>query len=813
MPRTAATIAVVMALLLARAPAGSADSTERTAAGEAPAGAVVVEGPARFEVLTRTLIRTEYASDGRFEDRTTFNVIDRHLPRSPFVTHREGGWRVIRTPALTLRYRLGSGRFTPGNLVVTVAVSGHPVIAHPWPDPSGPPAAPSHNLGGWYRSLDRWTYDHDPACPTRALGPACRAALPPLHDGLLSTDGWYLLDDTQTALWRPGSWPEPRSPRAGPYQDGYVFGYGHDYRVALGDLARLTGPAPLLPRWMFGVAYSGCCGPDQSDDESSVVPGFRAEQVPVDTLIVDTQWKTSTPAQPSTNETYGWEWNPRSFPRPQQFLDWAHAQGIRTALNVHPAIMEVDPRFAEAAGIAGGLVAGGRGADGWNWSDPHHARSYLWLHQPFERQGVDFWWLDWCCERQSQVAMPGLTPDSWVNQLYAEDRIRHDLRGFVLSRIGASWQRWLETYPSGAWADHRSAVHFTGDTWSTWNTLAYESTMTAREGNLGIPYVSHDIGGYLGAPGRQDGRDTDDLYARWVELGTFQPVLRLHGTGARLPWQYGAAARAAADAFLRLRDELMPYLYTTAREAYDSGIPMVRGLYLDDPDEPLAYRFDQEYLLGDELLVAPVTAPGEVASTPVWFPPGEWVDLFTGRHHRGPATESLDSPLDRIPAFVRAGSVLPMTPRSDRLGVQPAARTLLRVYAGGAGSYSIYDDAGEGLGYLDGEYARTLVRHDERFGAERITIGAAQGSYPTQAAERAFTVDLVGVSEPSGVRVEQAALAPIAAGAAGPGWWYDAVARTVHVTLPPTSTHRGVDILVEAGGIDLPTGGRQALSP
>jgi alpha-glucosidase (family GH31 glycosyl hydrolase) len=117
------------------------------------------------------------------------------------------------------------------------------------------------------------------------------------------------------------------------------------------------------------------------------------------------------------------------------------------------------------------------------------------LHQPFERQGVDFWWLDWCCERPSQVTMPGLTPDAWVNHLHADDLARRNLRGFVLSRIGASWQDWSGAYPSGAWADHRDAVHFTGDTWSTWNTLAFESAMTAREGNAGLPYVSHDIGG------------------------------------------------------------------------------------------------------------------------------------------------------------------------------------------------------------------------------------------------------------------------------------------------------------------------------
>jgi alpha-glucosidase (family GH31 glycosyl hydrolase) len=785
----------VAAVFVAAALAGAGfPARALPAAGAAEQSRMVVDGPARFEVLTPTLIRLEYASDRRFEDGTTFTVVTRDFPVPPFRTTVEEGWRVVRTAALTLRYREGSGPFRPQNTSITLAVDGRPVVAHPWPDPAAPGGA-AHNLGGWQRSFDIWSYRQRYACtPPAARSPGCRAALPPLHDGLLSTDGWYLLDDTHTALWTPGAWPRPRPRHAGATQDGYFFGYGHDYRLGLHELAQLTGPAPLPPRWMFGVLYSGCCIHSEADYERQVVPQFHTERVPLDAVIIDTQWKTSTPGHPpALADDDGWSWSPHFFPHPQQFLDWAHAQGVHVALNVHPTIEDVDPKFAEAARTAGGLIRGEDGEFGWNWADPRHVVSFSALHSPFTRQGVDLWWLDWCCDRASRVAMPGLTPDAWIDHLYADELTAGGARGVVLARIGSSTQRWADTYPSGAWADHRYAVHFTGDTWSTWNTLAFESLMTIREGNIGLPYVSHDIGGYLGPPPHRL-PDTDDLYARWVQFGAFQPVLRLHGVTPRLPWEYGAAARASADEFLQLRETLIPYTYTTAREAYDSGLPMVRGLYLDAPDDPMAYRFDQEYMFGDEMLVAPVVSPGAVASMPVWFPPGGWIDLFTGRAYRGPAVATVASPLHRMPVFVRAGAILPLQPGATSVG--SAATTLLRVFAGGDGSYRLYDDAGEGLGYTRGEDAWTPIIHEQHGADSDITVGAAQGTYPGQADERSLAVDLVGVDDPDGVRLGPAVLGRVGVGSSASGWWYDALTRTLHIGLGRVDTHRPVHLAV-----------------
>ena len=146
---------------------------------------------------------------------------------------------------------------------------------------------------------------------------------------------------------------------------------------------------------------------------------------------------------------------------------------------------------------------------------------------------MSFWWLDWCCD-SSTASDPGVTPDAWINHLYAQELVNQGQRGFVLSRTGSSYQNPDEVYPAGPWAGHTSTLAFTGDTWGTWNTLAFQAHLAADEASIDEPYVSDDIGSFLGQPpGIPSGgppSDDPDIYARWVQLGAFQPILRLHSS-------------------------------------------------------------------------------------------------------------------------------------------------------------------------------------------------------------------------------------------------------------------------------------------
>ena len=258
---------------------------------------------------------------------------------------------------------------------------------------------------------------------------------------------------------------------------------------------------------------------------------------------MDTDWK-------SPNQWNGSEWNPALFPDPQSFLSWAKSQGLEVILNVHASIADNEPQLAATQALAGGPLTGSTCFSGacqtWDWSHVAQAESYFALHQPYESQGVNFWWLDWCCDA-STASMPGLTPaDSWINHLYAMDLANKGQRGYALSRTGSSYQNPDQVYPAGPWSGHTSTLAFTGDTWGTWNTLAFQAQLSADEASIDQPYVSNDIGSFLGPPPGNP-QDDSDLYARWVQLGTFQPLLRLHSSaGHRLPWDYPAPAQTAA---------------------------------------------------------------------------------------------------------------------------------------------------------------------------------------------------------------------------------------------------------------------------
>ena len=721
-------------------------------------GQTVRAGHLRVQVLSPTLLRLEYAADDRFEDRPTFNAVDRAPGRTWFRAAAGRTDLVVRTSAVTLHYRLGSGPVTAANTTLDLTVGGRRTSVHP-----AFGAQRDDVLGGWYRGLDYYAGQ---------AGPVDQLAL---HPGMLDRDGWYLLDDTATAVRAPGDQLAARPARTGAYQDGYLFGYGHDYTRGLADLRTLTGPSVLPPEWAFGTWFSKYQAYSADDYRTQLLPAFAANRVPLDSLVMDTDWK-------APNAWAGWNWNSTLFPDPAGFLASLKAQGINPTLNVHAAISGADPRFAAAQATAKGKLAPAASSFApdpyrFDWGDPDQAAAFAQLHQPFEQQGVRQWWLDYCCD-DSTVSTPGVTPDSWVNELYRRDGVARGLRGFALSRIGSAFPAYTTVGASGPWAEHRSTVHFTGDTEATFATLAFAAAMTPAEASIGQSYVSHDIGSFAGK------HLSDDLYLRWVQLGAFQPILRLHSDhGDRLPWEYSAAVSGPAADFLRLRESLVPYLYTAARQNYDTGLPMTHALYLNWPEQDEAYRHDTQYMLGDSLLVAPVTTPGLSTTAPVWFPPGTWTDFFTGETFRGPATRTVGATPGHMPVYVRAGGILAQHAGDVNVAHQDPAALTLTAYPHASGTALVYEDAGEGLGYRSGQSARIPVRYTEgRHSA--LTVGPVVGGYPGAPATRHYTAVFAGVARPHVVT---------AAGKPAP-WTYDPATHRLTVTVPPAASGRAVTV-------------------
>ncbi|HEY3558688.1 MAG TPA: ricin-type beta-trefoil lectin domain protein [Kribbella sp.] len=880
------------------------------------ADGVITDGNARFEVLSPTLVRLEYAGDHAFQDATTFTAVNRDFPTPSYTTTvTPDGYREIRTASLTLRYRQGSGPFTRSNLSITPADSGRsasPVFpsycvssaaceaedalllgkAGTAYDHSGHtgsgfvagyekvgsgitvnvdvPAAGAYRLAVRYAnatggdgqnitrtlstrvngaaaprlslpptgSWDTWSTvtttvnlragmnavgvvysDGDTghvnldslavtsasdtgyqapdtgllttgygSGPTDTLGGWTRSldnpgGLPVLeHPGLLNRDGWYLLDDTRTALLNANHVVSPRPDHgAQPYQDGYLFGYGQNYKSALGDLNTLTGNANLLPQSAYGVWFSRFNAYTTADYQNTLLPKFRSTFTPLDWLVVDTDYK-------SPNTWDGWNWNPSLFPNPQAFMDWTRQQGLSVSLNVHPTISEDDPQFAQANATAGGLEPDPSAFTQYkphlfDWSKPAQLTAYLNLHKPFEQQGVRAWWLDYCSFCGASTASdPHVAPDNLINQAYADHAAGRGLRGFSFARIGGAEYGGIHaSYPIGPWSERRNTLQFTGDTPGGWEFLNFAVRYTADEAAAGLSNVSHDIGSFHGD------HLADDLYARWIQLGTFQPIDRLHSDHAdRLPWEYGAEADAGATRFLRLREALVPYTYTAARQANTTGVPIVRPMYLDYPALDAAYNASGQYMYGDNLLVAPITTAnsGGQGSTSVWVPPGTWTDYFTGTTYTGPATVTMTAPLSRMPVLVKAGGIV--TTRTDYVDNQVERvldRLTVNVAAGASGSYSLYQDAGEGTGYQRGESSTTALSWNDA--ARTLTIDPTAGSYPGAATARAYTLRLSNSAAPTAVMVDGRQLPETA-------WSYNSDSRTVTVTtdkLAVTSAH------------------------
>jgi glycosyl hydrolase family 31/ricin-type beta-trefoil lectin protein/uncharacterized protein DUF5110/carbohydrate binding protein with CBM6 domain len=862
---------------------------------------VVVDGHARFEVLTPTLIRLEYAGDDKFQDAATFNAVNRNMGVPAFTTTVANGFREIHTAGLTLRYKQSSGPFTAANTSVQVAgtnVTGAPAFpsycafgtacqaenglfgesastaydhqgysgsgflagfsatgsslvqdvsavpsagayqlsvryanalggdgqsvtrtlsttvdgavgptlslpvtgswdtwstasvavnvgagthtvrivrnatnsgnvnldsfavtpsgaAFPTPDQTllttGYGAGPKNALGGWDRSLD-----NPDAVPTAE------------HPGILNRDGWYLLDDTRTGT-RPTHGTQP-------YEDGYLFGYGQNYKQALADLNSLTGGAALLPQSAYGVWYSRYFAYTAADYQNSLLPTFRSTFTPIDWLVVDTDWK-------SPSQWNGWNWNTALFPDPQAFMTWTKQQGLSVSLNIHPSIANNDPKFATANAEAGGLIPDGGTQYRWDWSNPAHLKSYLDVHDSFEQQGVREWWLDYCTGcGGSRASDPHVAADNVINQAYADDATARGLRGFSFARIGGAEQGGIHSsYALGPWSERRNTMQFTGDTPATWDMLAFEARFTPDEAAAGLVNVSHDIGSFHG------GHLPDDLYARWLQLGTFQPVDRLHSDhGDRLPWNYTGAAAASAERFLRLRESLVPYTYTLARQANLTGVPITQPLYLNYPAQDAAYTHPQEYLYGDNVLVAPITTANDAAgngSVSAWIPPGTWTDYFTGTSYTGPATTTITAPLSRMPILVKSGGILVGRTDFVQNQQQPPAQLTFTVGAGADGSFSLYQDSGEGNGYRSGQSSSTPVTWNDA--GRSLTVGATTGTYPGAATARAYTLRLTNTGAPTAVSVDGAQLPETA-------WSYNTNMRTVTVTtasLPVGSAH------------------------
>jgi alpha-glucosidase (family GH31 glycosyl hydrolase) len=483
----------------------------------------------------------------------------------------------------------------------------------------------------------------------------------------------------------------------------------------------------------------------------------------------------------------GYSWNDVLFPYPELFLDRLHANHLRTSLNLHPAsgIQPWETSYPAMA-KAMGIDPASKQYVPFDITNKKFAENYfnLVLH-PLEKQGIDFWWLDW--QQEQNTKMAGVTPTWWINYVHFTDQEREGKRPLL-------FHRW------GGLGNHRYQIGFSGDTVSVWDSLAFQPWFTATAANVGYAYWSHDIGGHM--PGAVD----PELFTRWVEFGAFSPILRTHTTknpeSERRIWAYAEPFSSILRATFQLRYAMQPYIYTEARRTYDTGIAFLRPLYYDWPDANEAYDAKDEYLFGDEMVVAPVVSAGDkasgLASEKVWLPKGEWIEWPTGKHFNGPVSADRTFSVDQIPVYLKAGAIVPMQPEMQYTGEKSVDPLIVNVWPlkdGSKSSYTLYEDSGVAEQYQHGVFTRTPIHASQTGDTLRVEIGPVEGSFAGMLKARGYTLKLPADWPPASVAVNGVPLKQ--AGPAGKGGWnYEGNTLTTIIPVASLSTASKVTIVV-----------------
>ena len=588
--------------------------------GHAEDAAIIQGEKYRFTVLTEEMIRLEYCEDGKFEDRATQCVIDRKFKVPEYqVIDNEESLEII-TDKIHLVYN--KQKFTDYGL--SVQVRGNISVYHSiWH--FGEEAT---DLRGTARTLD----EADGAIE--------------LEHGIISRFGYGILDDSRSLVITEDGWVEPRKEDC---IDIYFLGYGHEYEHCLKDYYHLTGKTPLLPRYALGNWWSRFYR--YNDQEyKALMTRFEKEEIPFSVSVIDMDWHLVDIDPKYGSGWTGYTWNKELFPDPKEFMTWLHDHGLKVTLNVHPAggVQAHEEKYKEMAEAMGRDWEKEEPVN-FDVTDQKFLKAYFeYLHHPNEEEGVDFWWLDW--QQGGLSKIPGLDPLWMLNHYHYLDSGRRGKRRLTFSRYAGM-------------GSHRYPVGFSGDTIISWESLAFQPYFTANASNVGYGWWSHDIGGHM------KGYRDEELSTRWIQFGVFSPIMRLHSSNSAFtgkePWNYNAVSENIMKRYLKLRHEMIPYLYTMNYHASHDGQPLIRPMYYLEPEQPEAYEVPNEYYFGTELVVCPITEPTDKAAgtacVKAWIPEGKWYDIFSGLKYDGGRMLELYRSLEDIPVLAKEGAIIPLT--------------------------------------------------------------------------------------------------------------------------------------------------------
>jgi alpha-D-xyloside xylohydrolase len=545
----------------------------------------------------------------------------------------------------------------------------------------------------------------------------------------------------------------------------YYFLAGPEPDQIIAHYRELTGDAPMFGRWAYG--FWQCKNKYQSQQElEDVAAKYRALHIPVDNIVQDWFWWVTMGEM---------KWNP-NYPDPEKLIDTLHDEHFHLMVSIwpyfRPGSKEYDTMDKNGWFIAKTQVAGFHPL-GQALYDPTNpaARKYYWdnantaLFKNGAKDGVDAWWLD-TDEPETEGREDNILVDHPLHlgsgARYANIFPNFHTEGVAQGQRAASDRKRVFILSRSAYAgsQRNGVTAWSGDVLSDFVTFQRQISAGLNYAISGMPYWTTDIGGFISGGDLNDPKFRE-LFVRWFQFGTFSPIFRVHGT--RNPsenelWSYGPDAQKILLDYDTLRYRLMPYIYSQAWRVTNERYTIMRPLVMDWRTDVRAQNTGDEFMFGPSILVNPVYIQGAISRS-VYLPKATWYDFWTGERLEGEQTLQASAPIDKLPLYVRAGSILPLGPTMEWTTEKPEDPIELRIYPGADGDFTLYEDENDNYNYEKGAHATIAMHWDDA--AHTLTIGAREGSFPGILEKRSFHVVVVERGHGAGIAPSEGAQKPV----------------------------------------------------
>lgn len=644
----------------------------------------------RFTILSEILIRIEYSPTGAFEDRPTEFARFRNFKKPNFTKQEDENYLVIESEYFKLHYTKEKPFY-------------------------GSKLAPEQYFKVELKQTDKmWYFSHPEIRNFKTIEYSLDGVNgnPTLKKGLYSTDGFVSIDDSQSLIFNQDGTLGKRSDKR---IDLYLFMYRKDFGLCLRDYFNLTGKPAMLPRFALGVWWNK--DKEYSKDETlEFINKCEKEEIPISVFMLNKSWHIDN------NVNSGFTFNKELIPKPKEFIEELHNKNVHLCLNINPisGIYETEvnfEKFKKDAGIT---------SDGnipFNLFNPHLLSSYFSnLINPLIKMGVDCFWLDYNNKKDIYTQRA-------LNHYHFENYKSLDKRGIIMSR-------------NGLINSHLYPINYTGETIVSWNNLKMIPEYNSLACNMGISWISNDIGGFSG------GVEDDELYRRFIQLGVYSPILRLSSAEShyykREPWNWDIHTKSIVKEYLNIRHRLIPYIYSEGFKYHKTGLPIIQPLYYNYPeiyDEPL---YKNQYYFGTEMFVSPITNPKDETMNrtihKMFIPEGIWYDFKTGKKFPGNKRYISFYKDEDFPVFVHQGSIIPLAKNEHINDTKTPSNLEIHIFPGKSNTYKLYEDDGYSRMYEQKYYCLTEIDYNYRANNYTLIIRPIEGKTGIIPTTRNYTI-------------------------------------------------------------------------